>query len=680
MRLISHIEVTEPVRFALSKAETYDVVLELSLKEEMEAQAYRRTAGETIRIEAADDAGFLYGIMDTADMLKKNETITDAEVSPYLPNRGIKFNIPLDARCPSYSDASTSASKNIANVWDPEFWHEYLDRMAENKYNVLSLWSLSPFPAMVRIPEFPRACIDDVKITARSFKAKLSGKNIFDEDHAANLITIKKMTIDEKIDFWREIMQYAADRCIRVFVFCWNLFVYGTEGSGYGIEEDQNNPVTRKYYYAAVQAMMDTYPLLAGIGVTTGENMMYNGKEPSDDVPFSSTDIGFVAETYGAAIDDYVKRHPERDFTFIHRMLMARYDRIMEAYKDFSGNFEISFKYSQAHMYSSTRPNFIGDFLEEKAPDVKVWLTVRNDDYYMYRWGSPDFAREYLQNMPVSCLAGFYMGADGYTWGRDYMSRNDDAHPLFIDKMWYMFKIWGQLSYNAGLDNQYFKDEIKTRLALDDETTETLFDAWNEVSNIIPEFNCAHWHDFDFQWYPEGCCMYRVDLDKITFANINEFISCEAITFGEYASVMEYAEGAVNKTKLGKISPEIQTASMLAHAKRAEELLEQLKGRSDNPEYAKILYDIEALKTLGYYFARKEEAAMALAVYRLNGDKKCQEEAVAKLKEALPYWKKYSGMSSEENIPQVLTRYCGKVDIQEFDEQAELDILLAAEG
>lgn len=174
--------------------------------------------------------------------------------------------------------------------------------------------------------------------------------------------------------------------------------------------------------------------------------------------------------------------------------------------------------------------------------------------------------------------------------------------------------------------------------------------------------------------------MYRVDLDKITFANINEFISCEAITFGEYASVMEYAESAVNKTKLGKISPEIQTASMLAHAKRAEELLEQLKGRSDNPEYAKILYDIEALKTLGYYFARKEEAAMALAVYRLNGDKKCQEEAVAKLKEALPYWKKYSGMSSEENIPQVLTRYCGKVDIQEFDEQAELDILLAAEG
>ncbi|CCZ62360.1 hypothetical protein [Hungatella hathewayi] len=679
MKLISHTEITEPIHYALSRTEKYGLILELVRNETMEAQAYRRTVGETIQIEAADDAGFMYGIFDVADMLRKNETIREAFVTPYLKNRGIKFNIPLDARCPSYSDASTSASKNIMNVWDREFWHEFLDRMAENKYNVLSLWSLSPFPAMVRIPEFPRACIDDVKISTRSFKARLSGKNIFDEDHAANLVTVRKMTIDEKISFWQEIMQYAANRCIRIFVFCWNLFVYGTEGSGYGIEEDQNNPITRKYYYAAVQAMMDTYPLLAGIGVTTGENMNYNGRDTADAESFSSTDIGFVKETYGAAIDDYVKKHPERDFTFIHRMLMARYDHIMEAYENFSGNFEISFKYSQAHMYSSTRPNFIREFLEEKAPDVKVWLTVRNDDYYMYRWGSPDFAREYLANMPVSCLAGYYMGADGYTWGRDYMSRNDDSHPLFIDKMWYMFKIWGQLSYNSELDNQYFKDEIKTRLELDDETTEMLFDAWNEVSNIIPEFNCTHWHDFDFQWYPECCCMYRVDLDKITFANINEFISCEAIPFGEYASVREYAESVVKGMKMEKISPEVQIAAILAHVKRVTELLEQLKGRSADPEYAKIIYDIEALNTLGYYLARKEEAAMALSVYRLNQDKKYQGEAITKLKEALPYWKKYSSMSVRANIPQILTRYCGKVDIQEFDEQAEMDILLAAE-
>ena len=64
--------------------------------------------------------------------------------------------------------------------------------------------------------------------------------------------------------------------------------------------------------------------------------------------------------------------HPERKFTYIHRMQMARYDRIMQAYQDFPCDFEISFKYSQAHMYSSTKPAFIGSFLKEKAPGVKV--------------------------------------------------------------------------------------------------------------------------------------------------------------------------------------------------------------------------------------------------------------------------------------------------------------------
>ncbi len=49
------------------------------------------------------------------------------------------------------------------------------------------------------------------------------------------------MTIDEKIKFWREVMQYARDRGIDVYWFTWNIFVWGTEGK-YGITEDGNNP------------------------------------------------------------------------------------------------------------------------------------------------------------------------------------------------------------------------------------------------------------------------------------------------------------------------------------------------------------------------------------------------------------------------------------------------------
>lgn len=681
MRLVKHVELTEPICFALSKLETYDIVLELVSNAKLKKQAYRRTVKEAVRIEASDDAGFMYGILDVADMLRKGEEIKEAEVTPHLPNRGIKFNIPLDARTPSYSDASTSATKNILHMWEMDFWRDFLDRMAENKYNVLSLWSLSPFPSLVRIPEFPNACIDDVKITTRSFKAELSGKNIYDQDHRENLITVKKITIDEKIKFWQQVMEYAKDRCIRVFIFTWNLFVHGTEDSEYGLMDDQNNPATREFVYYGTKALLDTYPLLAGIGVTAGENMTFNGSSVDDKTTFSSTDVGFIRETYGRGVEDYLKEHPERDITLIHRMQMARYDKIMEAYEGFPGKFEISFKYSQAHMYSSTKPRFIQEFLEEKAPNVKVWLTVRNDDYYMYRWGNPEFAREYLANMPLDCLNGFYMGPDGFTWGRDYIERKDNEHPLFIDRMWYMFKIWGQLSYNLSLTEAYFLRELQVKFALLEDDAKRLFTAWKEVSQIIPELNCTHWHHFDFQWYPEGCCMYlHKPVDKIVFANINEFVECEAITYGEYASVQEYVDSTVKGEELKKISPVPQAASILGHVKAAEELLKDLWQVSSNKEYQKTLGDIKAMAVLGQYYGLKEQAAIDLAMYRRTKDKKYQEEAVKKLKEAAPFWKQYSAMSVEAYIPQVLTRLCGKVNVQEFDELADLDILLAMEG
>lgn len=672
-------QITPPVAFALDKLAGEGTLI-LEYDDTMEAQSYLRTcSGTDITLKAGDEAGMMYGILDIADAVRRKEEITDACVTPYMPRRGIKFNIPLDSRTPSYSDASTSASKNILNMWDMSFWEEFLDRMAENKYNVLSLWSLSPFPSLVKIPEYPKACVDDVKITTRPFHAELSGVGIYGEDHHRNLYTVKKITIEEKISFWQKVMEYAKDRCIQIYVFTWNLFVYGTEDSLYGITDKLDNPVTRDYVYCGVKALMDTYPLLAGIGVTAGENMDFIGASTDADSTYFQSDIEFISDTYGRGIKDYLAEHPKRQFRLIHRMQMAKYDHIMEQFKDFPCDFEISFKYSQAHMYSSTKPNFIQGFLKEKASDVRIWLTVRNDDYYMMRWGNPAFAKEYLANMPKECMSGFYMGPDGFTWGRDYMTKGEKKHPLVIDKMWYMFRIWGQLSYNINLEEECFRNELAVKFEMDQEQSGILYSAWKEASQIIPELNCMHWHDFDFQWWPEGCCMYEKEpMDKICFANIHEFMNCRAMPYSEYASVSEYAESVVNGTKLDKVSPADLAESMEDHANKAMLKLKELKSGT-NQELERTKYDIHAMSLLGIYYAEKEKAAMSLAVYRKTGDKQKQKEAVELLKKAAGVWKRYSAMIGAMYEPQVLTRLCGKVNVQDFDELAELDVLLAEE-
>jgi len=72
--------------------------------------------------------------------------IRDSDHAAYVAERGIKFNIALDRRTPTYSDSSDSAQHNIPEMWSLDFWHEYLDEMARHRYNVLTLWNLHPFP------------------------------------------------------------------------------------------------------------------------------------------------------------------------------------------------------------------------------------------------------------------------------------------------------------------------------------------------------------------------------------------------------------------------------------------------------------------------------------------------------------------------------------------------------
>ena len=104
----------------------------------------------------------MYGGLEVADLLRLGRPIEDQERAPFVKKRGIKFNIPLDARTPSYDDTGDSAQNNIETVWDFEFWKAYLDDLARYRYNVLSLWSTHPFPSIIKIEDYPEVALDDV--------------------------------------------------------------------------------------------------------------------------------------------------------------------------------------------------------------------------------------------------------------------------------------------------------------------------------------------------------------------------------------------------------------------------------------------------------------------------------------------------------------------------------------
>jgi hypothetical protein len=146
--------------------------------------------------------------------------------------------------------------------------------LEENKYNALSLWSLNPFPSMVITPGFEDLALQDVKQSAITPKGTLRGWEFYTPVQHENLLTIKKMSIQEKITFWQEVMQLAANHGIKIYIFTWNIYTYGIDADGagaeseparktHGITDSAKNEITKEYYRKSVQAMVETYPLLA---------------------------------------------------------------------------------------------------------------------------------------------------------------------------------------------------------------------------------------------------------------------------------------------------------------------------------------------------------------------------------------------------------------------------------
>ncbi|HKI87853.1 MAG TPA: hypothetical protein VKA38_02425, partial [Draconibacterium sp.] len=394
-----------------------------------------------IQIIAEDNAGAMYGGLEVAEQIQIGglKGVSEQAQNPYMKMRGTKFNIPLDVRTPSYTDMSDVAQKNIPEMWSFDFWKEYIDNMARYRYNFISLWSLHPFPSLVKVPGYEEIALNDVKRSIADLKENydLNGTGFDAPEIVDNTETVKKMSIDEKIKFWQKVMKYAKNRNVNFYIITWNIFTNGTEGK-YGITNDINNPVTRDYFRKSVKQLFITYPDLAGIGLTTGENMKGADFKEKENWAF---------DTYAKGLLDAAAEMPDRKFTFIHRQHQTGAMDIAEKFKPLIENknieFIFSFKYAKAHVMSATKQPYCEKFVKEIKGMKTIW-TLRNDDNYYFRWGAPDFVREFVKNIPYDVSRGYYYGSDQWIWGREFLMKDaEEPRQLEVVKHWYHWMMWG---------------------------------------------------------------------------------------------------------------------------------------------------------------------------------------------------------------------------------------------
>ena len=606
-----------------------------------QAYALRTTTGNQMNYWAigGDISGALYGGLQLAENITFNALAGayNEEDRPYLERRGVKFNIAYDLKSPSFDSDGDQDKSNIKDVWDMSFWKSYLDDLARYRYNTLSFWTKHPFTSMIKLEEYPDVVINDVT------------------DGYGNLV--KKMTIEEKIAFWQEVMEYANSRSIDIFYFTWNIFLSNAEGK-YGITHEGTNEKSKAYLRKSVKEFLLTYPHVDGIGVTAGERMR--------DLSFGEREE-WLWDTYVMGILDAKKEQDDREIRFIHRHWNTAVSDIMGHFEDYDGPFEFSFKYARAHMYS--RPNItFEDFLLEEMPEgTRCWWNVRNDDIFYMRWGDPEFARDFLLGFDKQKTAGYLMGSDGYTWGRVYSDKAPSVRGQNeISKHWYNFMLWGRLGYNPELSQDVFKNHLEEHFP--EAPIDAIYQAWKTASKIIPQTTRFAWRDWDGNWYPEGC-------KSGSFINVKGFMVGNTMDGSGILNIADYCQKIINKEAISEITPFDVANNLENYANQALSLVAGINAE-DNNELKLTINDITAFAHLGNYYCEKIRGATELAMFMNTSNSTHQNKAVEHLEKALTHWKKYAECLEAQYTPKVLAR-TGKFDWNQLTKDVERDIEMA---
>jgi hypothetical protein len=619
----------------------------------------------------------MYGGLEVAEIIRTRglEAVVDLDRNAHFAERGVKFNIPLDVRTPSYTDAGDPAQQNIATVWDMSFWRDYIDRLARDRYNLVSLWNLHPFPSLVRVPEYPDIALDDVQRSTGKWNEFYStwAVGLDAPELLRNPETLRRLTIDEKIAFWREVMRYGRSRNVKFYIVTWNVFVNGTAGK-HGITAAMDNATTVDYFRRSVRELVLTYPDLAGIGLTTGENMLDASAAEKED---------WVFRTYGQGVLDALAIQPQRKITFLHRQHEAGAAEIAKQFAPLMAHpgvdFVYSFKYAEAHALSSTRQNFHASFLKDVGDQPVLW-TLRNDDAYVFRWGAPDFVREFIKNMPGKPTRGFYYGSDQWVWGREFLDRYaapDEPRQLEMAKHWYHWLLWGRLGYETDLSNERLIALLAERIPTAD--APRLFAAWQNASMIYPLTTGFHWGRFDFQWYIEGS-KSRPEPARTPngFHDINRFISLPPHPATDNISIPDYVKAVVSgapragttplqvaeqlelradralaglsagaRKKQGsgpyspnRLSPEVAVGTTVATAQS-----NLVNARESHTQLHPTTEDIRAMAHLGKYYAHKIRAATALALFRATHDPSHHATVAAELNQSALHWRSFASIA-----------------------------------
>lgn len=578
-----------------------------------------KTNNETITITGGNATGLMYGLLDVKEQLETGSTtISDKEESPNLEFRALKFNLPWEA----YRSSKTIRD-HTETCKDTLFWKDFLDMMAENRFNKLTLWSLHPFSKMVKTDKYPEA------------------------------VDFSDKELAEWQKLWNTLFKMAKDRGIETYMVNWNIFVPKSFAEHYNVAnlskneekhigEADTSEVIKDYMRECVRETIDTYPDLTGLGITLGEGMGGMTADEREE---------WILETVieGA-------RQAKRKIKFIHRVPLsagkssggstdASVERLTRQTLDtltcFDGPINIELKFNWSHGHSSPKlvkvhGGELTDTYWNPLPKnyYLAWM-IRNEDFFILRWGQTDFIRQHIAENVHPYVNGYYVGSETYIPAKDYITSLEGASATYaFERQWMFYKAWGHLLYNPRTPDSYFVNAFEKRFP---KNGRALFNAQSKTSKV-PLIIASYWNaKWDFTLYSEGMLGFNDGPPSVKLLSLETLVNREPMDPG-YIGVKEYINSG-KKQVAGKTTPLQLADSLFNFCNKALKEVENVNPKAN----VDLLYeksDIQAWAYLGLYFSDKLKAAVSYQQYINTKDIKFHQEAIEWLESATENWSK----------------------------------------
>jgi hypothetical protein len=591
-----------------------ELMISSAIDQKLDPEAFQlQVENGKVQITGGDAAGVMYGMLDIKEQLLHGKKVIESKSkSPRLEFRAIKYNLPWS----SYRN-SEALSLHTETCRDINYWEAFLDMMAENRFNKLTLWNQHPFSYLVKIEKYPEAC---------------------------------SLSDDELVEweaFWHQLFTMAKDRGIETYLINWNIFVSPDFAKAYGgaeysieneyfVEAGDTTELVKDYTRECVKETINKYPNLTGLGITLGEGM--GGMTPTEREEW-------LLESYIEGM-----RMADRKVKFIHRVPLSANTgsggsasaevehmtrETLDSLKASDGliNIELKFNWSHAHStphLAKVHGGELTDAYWNPFPEnYRLAWMMRNEDFFMLRWGQTDFIRRHIATNAHDYVNGYFVGSECYLPAKDYFTKLPGTSNTYaFERQWMYYKNWGRLLYDPAEPENIFEEEFATKFPVNGKI---LFASQQMVSKV-PLVLASYWNaTWDFTLYAEG--MLSRKNGRMTVFPIEDIASKTPMD-PAYMSVREFLDGATS----GKITPIELADSVEAFCSEALQAVEDIDTQKD----VDLLYEVSDIQTwanLGLCFANRLRAAVAYQRYMDFNGAEAKTKAIELMEASLDNWK-----------------------------------------